>query len=87
MVMQIKLIVVVVVIQSWRQCYESGRPPDEDTLAITVLVSTAVKTSRSIQSDFVARDQPRSQGLSLPAPLLSLWGAGERDPGNEVGAR
>ena len=27
--------------------------------------------------------QPRSQGLSLPAPKSS-WGRGERDPGNEV---
>ena len=28
--------------------------------------------------------QPRSRGLSLPAPKSS-WGRGERDPGNEVG--
>ena len=28
--------------------------------------------------------QPRSQGLSLPAPKSSR-GRGERDPGNEVG--
>ena len=32
---------------------------------------------------FVSDHQPRSQGLSLPAPQSS-GGRGERDPGNEV---
>ena len=32
---------------------------------------------------FLLVSQPRSQGLSLPAPQSS-WGRGERDPGKEV---